>query len=70
MSCGSGVQVRGVQCNDPMAAAGMGACPLNEKPPSQRSCSTGIICPIFRDSGAEVYFRGLSIINNIIPLIA
>ncbi|CAG9568729.1 unnamed protein product [Danaus chrysippus] len=44
VSCGEGVQVRGVECTP----AG-GGCDPATRPEISRSCSTGINCPIYRE---------------------
>ncbi|XP_059062707.1 protein madd-4 isoform X1 [Achroia grisella] len=45
VSCGEGVQVRGVECTPP----GGGCDPAN-RPEISRPCSTGISCPSYRES--------------------
>lgn len=45
MSCGEGVQVRGVECT-PVG----GGCDPTTRPEISRSCSTGISCPSYREA--------------------
>ncbi|XP_039752542.1 protein madd-4 isoform X1 [Pararge aegeria] len=45
VSCGEGVQVRGVECTP----AG-GGCDPASRPEISRPCSTGISCPVFREA--------------------
>lgn len=73
MSCGSGVQTRSVQCSEGPISDSMEMpiipCSLANKPPIKRPCSTGIVCPIYHDSGSEVSVRLVYKPNYQMPLI-
>ncbi|XP_038218162.1 protein madd-4 isoform X2 [Zerene cesonia] len=45
VSCGEGIQVRGVECTP-----GGGVCDPNTRPEISRACSTGISCPAYREA--------------------